>query len=827
MKKLIFFLAVAALLFMANCALAYIIPENNSQAKYFYLFGPKGNPDLGAEGTEQILYIDVPQDSPDSVVIAIYDPDTGGHRDLKPGVDKAWSTVTEFSVYGQDDELLASKKFGEAKDYDRAYYEFGPFSKDQGESTGGYFRFKLVAKTLEGEDENLYNIKIKPEEARAFAYSFNFRLLENQGDKMYFYPEVPAGTEKIIAENYDMDPNGGSCEVYDGVRNKFTKVNDSGSAKFSQTTVSIAVTDQSRRLLYIVTKKTQKYANAGIRVWDDKGNVMPIYFKPDEPVAIVKPVVKAPVPTIEESLVPMCNNKFTFDGTKSYDPQSRKISYHWDFADGSTSEDAVATHTFDKAGEYNVTLTVRNDSGLECDNAAVSQVVKVNAAPEVSFTAPEVVCPGQEFGFDASATEDSNPDKLDYKWDFGDGSTDAGVKVNKAYKKPGTYKVTLTVNDNEGTPCSVATKQMLIKVNPPVIADAGKDIDLCVPADKKYQVKFYGGQAAADDSKVKYTWDFGDGSTVKGRIASHLYEKGGTYEARLSVDDGLGLSCSTGSDTVTVNLNKQPLAMAGKDVITCVGKEAAFDASASYGEEGSELNYKWDFDDGSNAEGKTATHTFKKGGTYEVKLTVNDRSGKRCSTAQDMLNVKVNSQPVAQLKEVKPVCVNSEVNFDASGSNDPDGDTLKYTWDFGDGVITNGSAKASHVYKEGGSHNVTVTVDDQSLTSCSGDARTVEVRVNRPPIADAGPNTVCCLDSLSKFDGSGSSDPDGDNLTYIWDFGDGATGNGQTATHRYAKLGKYTVTLIVKDDSGTPCDTAKDSFEAVVSDKPVSVIKIK
>jgi len=50
-----------------------------------------------------------------------------------------------------------------------------------------------------------------------------------------------------------------------------------------------------------------------------------------------------------------------------------------------------------------------------------------------------------------------------------------------------------------------------------------------------------------------------------------------------------------------------------------------------------------------------------------------------------------------------------------------------------------------------------------------------------------------------RFDGRGSTDPDGDALTYSWDFGDGSTGTGATARHVYEERGRYSVTLTVSD----------------------------
>jgi PKD repeat protein len=103
----------------------------------------------------------------------------------------------------------------------------------------------------------------------------------------------------------------------------------------------------------------------------------------------------------------------------------------------------------------------------------------------------------------------------------------------------------------------------------------------------------------------------------------------------------------------------------------------------------------------------------------------------------------------------------------------------------------------------------------------------INVRINTPPVADAGPNHVCCLETVSEFDGSQSYDADGDNLTYTWDFGDGATGDGAKVTHVYKTIGKYLVTLTVNDNSGTSCDTATDSFTAVVNATPTSIIKVR
>jgi PKD repeat protein len=72
---------------------------------------------------------------------------------------------------------------------------------------------------------------------------------------------------------------------------------------------------------------------------------------------------------------------------------------------------------------------------------------------------------------------------------------------------------------------------------------------------------------------------------------------------------------------------------------------------------------------------------------------------------------------------------------------------------------------------------------------------------NQLPVA-AFTGQTSAITLTANFDAHSSYDPDGTIVSYNWNFGDGETGSGITASHTYAASGTYTVTLTVEDNLG-------------------------
>jgi len=150
-----------------------------------------------------------------------------------------------------------------------------------------------------------------------------------------------------------------------------------------------------------------------------------------------------------------------------------------------------------------------------------------------------------------------------------------------------------------------------------------------------------------------------------------------------------------------------------------------------------------------------------------------------------------------------------KVNFDASLSYDPDGQIVRYDWDFGDGSFGTGKI-VSHTYTKDGLFSVRLTVtDDKGKIGLI--IKTVEVlKPNQPPVAAFNFSPATGIFPLEvTFDGGSSYDPDGEVVRYDWDFGDGALASGRVVRHTFSSWGVFTVRLTVYDDRNASASTTR------------------
>ncbi|MFW6119022.1 MAG: PKD domain-containing protein [Planctomycetota bacterium] len=541
--------------------------------------------------------------------------------------------------------------------------------------------------------------------------------------------------------------------------------------------------------------------------------------------ASVTVTVDAPnaAPTASASAMPTSGTvplEVSFDGSGSTDSDGSIASYTWDFGDGDTASGATVTHTYSDAGSYAATLTVTDDDGAT-DSASVTVTVDApNAAPTASASAmPTSGTVPLEVSFDGSGSTDSDGSIASYTWDFGDGDTASGATVTHTYSDAGSYTATLTVTDDGGATDSAS---VTVTVDAPNAAPTASASAMPTSGTVPLEVSFDGsGSTDSDGSIASYTWDFGDGDTASGATVTHTYSDAGSYTATLTVTDDDGATDSA-SVTVTVEAANEPPAASASATPTSgtVPLAVYFDGSASVDADGSVVDYRWDFGNGATAEACTLSYTYEAAGSYQAVLTVTDDDGATDSAAVTITVESANEAPVASASAT-PTSGTAplEVNFDGSASSDGDGTITQYTWDFADGSTGSG-ATVSHIYSEAGTYDATLTVVDNYGTSAS-DTVTVTVETpNSPPTASVSATPTSGFVPLEvSFDGSGSTDSDGNIASYTWEFGDGHSGTGAVVSHAYDEAGTYTATLTVSDDDGAT-DTAAATIEVEEPNAP-------
>jgi PKD repeat protein len=128
------------------------------------------------------------------------------------------------------------------------------------------------------------------------------------------------------------------------------------------------------------------------------------------------------------------------------------VSWEWDFGDGTTSTDQNPKKKYSQKKVYDVRLTVRDRGGLT--NFVIKKVPVGIVPPKADFSfspaSPEV---GDEVQFTDKSTDDGQI--VSRQWDFGDGTKSTEQNPKKKYTQPGTFKVKLTVRDNDGAESTV------------------------------------------------------------------------------------------------------------------------------------------------------------------------------------------------------------------------------------------------------------------------------------------------------------------------------------------------------------------------------------
>ena len=532
----------------------------------------------------------------------------------------------------------------------------------------------------------------------------------------------------------------------------------------------------------------------------------------------------------------------SFDAGASDDTDGTIVSYGWDYGDGTTGTGETASRDYDAAGSYTVTLTVTDDLGAT-GSATYPLTFTGNQAPTARFTYATISTDAPfTVDFDAGASDDIDGSIISFDWDYGDSTT--GTAASHVYGADGTYVATLTVTDDDGVPDTTQRTVTLIGNQAPVASFTATPNSGIAPLSVSFDAN---GSSDTDGSIASHAWDYGDGTQGAGATASHAYNVPGIYSVTLTVTDDLGKT-STTSSSVTATV-AGPI-----DIRVASGNDDAEELqSGSMSRSSSDLELA---DDGTRRPNQTIAMRFLgvdiPPGSKILNAHVQFQVDESDSGAVDLvIRGQASGLPAAFSSSSgditsRPVTTASVAwsppPWTSVGAAGPDQRTPDLAeilqkiielpdWAAGNPmvIIITGSGERTAESYNGSSSGAPLLHVVYDPTGGAPPNELPTASFTATPETGEAPLTV-------SFDAGASDDTDGTIVSYGWDYGDGTTGTGETASRDYDAAGSYTVTLTVTDDlgatgsatypltfTGNQAPTARFTYATISTDAPFTV----
>jgi PKD repeat protein len=467
-----------------------------------------------------------------------------------------------------------------------------------------------------------------------------------------------------------------------------------------------------------------------------------------------------------------------FDGSASFDEDKDLLKYHWDFGDGSSSEEMSPVHRYEKKGLYRVRLKVTDNSDLPGNESYDDILATIFDSPVASFTVDrETTCINRPVKFDASASTDIDGVVNAFLWDFGDGKTGSGEKIIHSYEMSGVYKVRLKIIGNEQKNYkNYDYFEMEVKV----IEGPKAAFTLLEKGCIGQNITFDASASKSNSGKiVSYEWDFGDGAISTEKTTKHSFKKWGIYPIKLTIKSDSGSTCFKSSIVKSITINDAPQAEITAADTIALKAYTNFSVTNIKDEIGGITSFSWIFPNDTIVRGPFIRRVFTKSGRTDYKLIIKDAMELPCSKTEYSKSIYVNFPPSAAFNIKSATFLAGEAVFlDASSTTDKENNILTYQWKISDGNTLTGKT-SQFIPETQGEYQITLQVSDgyniQEITKNIMIKSMPEINISVTPL-------IC---PLNKYRISAATSYLG-SLNYLWTLPDGTTLKGKTIKYKHS-----------------------------------------
>lgn len=480
------------------------------------------------------------------------------------------------------------------------------------------------------------------------------------------------------------------------------------------------------------------------------------------------------------------------DGSASSDGDGDPLTYRWTAPAGITlNSTTVAKPTFTapevtSTTNYTFSLIVNDGKSDSPADQVVITVQNVNKAPVANAGPDATARSNKTHQLNGNASFDPDGSTLTYRWTAPSGiilsstTVSAPTFTTPVVSASTAYVFSLIVNDGS---LDSPADQVTITVVPNRAPTANAGADQTVFQGKTIQLN--GMQSAdPDNDPLTYQWTAPSGISLSNptsanpSFTSPLVSADTNLTFRLKVNDG-DLDSPEDEVVIIVLKNQAPTANAGTNFSLNEGSSGNLDGSASSDPEGNTLSYHWTAPSGiSLTNASTAKPGFtapdvKQDTPYVFTLVVNDGMLDSPVSQVTVTVKRINTVPVANAGPDQSVNEGVMVTLDGSASSDADDDPLTYNWLAPAGISLNSNTAVKPNFlapdvKKDTDYTFKLNVNDGSATSADDFVVIRVKKINQKPVARAGTNLTVNEGTVVVLDGTGSSDPDDDPLTFLW-----------------------------------------------------------